>query len=331
MTLSSTALVTLNQVKAFLHLDPATSLHIDAEAVGTGNGTNPTFVLDHTPLSGTLKLYVDSVLQTEVTGYTLATATITFIGAAIPGNGKVVTAAYDYASSGSTFEAYDDDVLEMLIEAATKKTEDYCSSAWVARTLTEIYQGNGSQILRLNRSPIISITSVNRKVLNSFLGDGVTLVFTLSDTPKASSYTVYVNGTLKTETTHYAISGTTLTFTAAGLPADDADIVVKYSVSVKHVDYEEQLSIGRLKGSWYNGYQYEVVYVTGYDTTAAAVRALLPDAAIAVLTTISAWYSNRSGLTAESVAGIGSVSYGAELELPDVAKAKLAGLRKWIL
>ncbi len=325
MTLSSTALVTLLQAKDFCHIDAAASLHIDAEYVGTGNGTNPTFTLDHTPLSGTLKLYVNSVLQVETTGYTLSTATITFIGAAIPANGEVVTAAYDYASSGDSFEAYDDAVLEMLIETATKKTEDHCALAWVQRTITETHQYyDGSKILKLRKGPVVSITSVTRKIVDAFTGDASTLVFTLRATPKAASYTVYVDGVLKTETTDYAISGTGLTFVVA--PADEAEIVVRYSVAVTHTSYEEQLSISRLKGTWYSGYQYEVVYVAGYDTTAAAARVLVPQAALAVLEAVKYWYANRDNTVSETVSGVGGMTYGGELDLPDNAKAKLASL-----
>ena len=118
MSLSNNALVTLVQAKTYLNIDPDAALEILAEYVGTGNGTDVAFTLDHAPLEGTLKVYVDSALKTLTTDYSYSTTTLTFTSAGKPGNGKIVTAAYDYAPAANTFEAYDDDVLERLIEAA---------------------------------------------------------------------------------------------------------------------------------------------------------------------------------------------------------------------
>ena len=56
MTLSSTALVTLIQAKSILQLDQVASLTVSAEYVGTGDGTETVFTLDHTPLTGSLKV-----------------------------------------------------------------------------------------------------------------------------------------------------------------------------------------------------------------------------------------------------------------------------------
>lgn len=70
------------------------------------------------------------------------------------------------------------------------------------------------------------VTGMTR--VDSFLGDGATTVFTLSASTSGGAFAeVYVNGTLKTNTTDYSIAGTTLTFVAA--PASSAIIVVRYS------------------------------------------------------------------------------------------------------
>lgn len=158
MTLSATALITLPQAKNFIRKDAASSLQIYAEYVGTGNGSNKTFTLDNTPVSGSLKLYVGGTLQVETTNYSLSTATITMVTA--PGNGVIVTAAYDYAASANTFEAYDDDLLDTLINAATKKCEDYCRRAFVQRSITENRIGDGHSYLYLNKKPVSTLTSI---------------------------------------------------------------------------------------------------------------------------------------------------------------------------
>ena len=160
MTLSAYALVTLNQAKNYLKLDAIPSLQISAEYVGTGDGTNVTFTLDHIPLEGALKVYVDSALKTETTHYTYTGTTLTFTVAGKPGNGKIVTAAYDYAATSDTFESYDDEQLENLIWAATKKAEDYTGRYFVQREVVEKQWGNGTTILRLFRHPVVSVASV---------------------------------------------------------------------------------------------------------------------------------------------------------------------------
>lgn len=160
MTLSATALVTLAQAKSYLKIDQASSLHIDAEYVGTGDGTTVTFALDQAPLTGSVKVYVDSVLKTYTTHYTISGATITFTVAGKPANGKIVTAAYDYTATVDTFESWDDDILERAIESATKIAEDYRGLAFIQRSVTDNFIGDDDFLLRLKKYPIASISSV---------------------------------------------------------------------------------------------------------------------------------------------------------------------------
>jgi len=315
MTLSAYALVTLDQVKSYLKIDAAASLHIDAEYVGAGTGTEDDFTLDNTPIAGTVKIYVDNVLKTETTNYTLTGAAIKFVAASIPVNGKIVTAAYDKAATSGTFNGYEDGNLELLIEAITKLAEDKTGRAFVQRSFTETYMGDGSKILKLNKTPVVSITSVSWKNVERFTGDASTLVFTLGETPISGTFSVYVNGTLKTVTSDYTQSGTALTFVTA--PADDAKIICRYNVELDlEDDYTEQLSIGRLKGSWLSGYEYEVVYIAGYAATMELAQAAVPDAKMFVLKASAFLYENRTGFKSQAITGIGSIDYGDIDELP---------------
>ncbi len=115
MALNDLALVTLIQAKNHLRIDAAASLHIAAEYVGVGAPPAVEFPLDNTPVEGSLQLYVDGTLQVEDTDFTISGATITFTTA--PGSGLAITASYDTAAGANTFESYDDDLLENLIEA----------------------------------------------------------------------------------------------------------------------------------------------------------------------------------------------------------------------
>jgi hypothetical protein len=327
MSLSDTALVTLVQAKNHLRKDEVASLQVFAEYVGMGDGSNKEFTLDNTPVDGSLKLYVDGSLQTETTHYSISDTTITFVTA--PANNKPVTASYDYAASSDTFESYDDDLLEILINAATQKCEDYCGRAFIQRTVTETHIGDGLDVLRLYKRPVASITSVSYEQVDDFEGDGLSVTFTLSDEPMSGTYTVYVAGVLQTETTDYSISGETLTFVSA--PADEALIIVRYNVElVENTDYTQQLSSARLKGEWYEEYEYQVVYTAGYDDTRAEVQADVPEAVLSVLVAVSNWYENRLGVKSENISGIGSVSYEIG-ELPPQAMMLLGTLKANLL
>ena len=53
-----------------------------------------------------------------------------------------------------------DEIIAMMIDAATRKTEDHCSSFWVKREITETHIGDGKQNLNLRRMPIVEVDSV---------------------------------------------------------------------------------------------------------------------------------------------------------------------------
>jgi len=319
MSLSTEALVTLIQAKAYLRIDAVTSLHVDAEFVGVGVNATVEFDLDHIPIEGSLKLYVNDVLQVEGTHFEISGLTITFTTAPTVGHG--ITASYDYAADADTFENYDDELLENLINAATKKAENYTGRAFVQRTVTERHLGEGSKVMTLYKRPISSFASV-AKYYNDHVGtgDGSTVEFTLDNTP-LGDIELYIDGTEQTLTTDYTISGKTITFGSA--PGDETRISADYKIRLS--DYLEQLSVGRLTRelTWVKDYIYEVIYTAGYGDR-AATQALVPDAVAAVLLILANLFENRTDLVkGEVVAGLGSVTY----DIPSQAKELLAPLK----
>ena len=311
MALSDLAMATVAQAKAHLRIDSAAALHVSAEFVGVGDGADLTFDLDHTPIEGTLRLYVDNTLQVETTNFSISTATITFVAA--PGLNKGITANYDYAAGDDTFESYDDLLLERLLAAATKRAEDYTGMAFVQGSVTEYHTGDGSDILRLYKAPVQSITSVVRQVSEAVAtGDGATKIFTLNETPTASSLSLYVDGTIVTDPTHYDLTGSTITFGTA--PTDGAKITGKYTHTLLPVnEYEEMLYINRLRCVdcvWEVDKIYKVVYTTGQAATREAAQVLFPDAVTAILLIVASLFENRTD-EVKSIAEheIGSVDY----------------------
>lgn len=398
MTLSALALVDLTQAKNFLRIDAAISFHINAEYVGAGDGDETHFPLDHAPVEGSLELYLNNVLQTEPTNYSIVGMVITFVEA--PTDGYPVTASYDHSEPSpsscccndyvgvgdnntkvfnlsytpiegslelyvddvlqievtdytidgvaitfveaphmkdiitaiycrlaplSSFESYEDNLLERLIEAATKKAEDYTGRAFVQGSITESHNGDGSKVLRLYKQPVVSVSSVSYKRIVRNTGDGATVDFSLGYTPKSGSLTVYVNGILQTEggEQDYTLSGQVVTFASA--PADDAELIFRFEVSMAlGSSYFEQIHIGRLSGSWLSGYEYVIAYTAGYAFTRALAQVAVPDAMLAVLLIISDLYENRGDkIDSINISGIGSTSY----KMPSRAEELLRLLR----
>lgn len=158
MALSDIALVTVPQVKAYLRIDAVAALVIEAEYVGMGDGETTVFSLDHAVVEGSLRLYVNGELQVENTDFTLSDTTITFTTA--PALDLPITASYDKVAADGTFEGFDTEVLEKIIEAATKKAETYTGRAFVQREITETRIGDGTQILKLYKLPVVSVSGV---------------------------------------------------------------------------------------------------------------------------------------------------------------------------
>lgn len=325
MSLSATALVTLIQAKAHLRIDAVASLHVDAEFLGVGDGSDVTFDLDNTPIDGSLTLKVNDVLQVEGTDFTISAATVTFTTAPTLDHG--ITASYDYAASSDTFESYDDLLLEDLIEAATKRAEDFTGRAFIQRTVTEEHYGDGSAIMRLYRRPLVSITSVVRRISEAVAtGDGSTTAFTLDEVPtNDASVSLYVDGSLQTITTDYTLDGATVTFVTA--PADDTKITAKYTHTILAInEYTELLHQGRLKcvDLWTANKIYQVVYEAGYAATRAATQLLVPDAVSAILLILAFLFENRTDQVDNiNISGIGSASF----KLPSQAEQLLNPLK----
>lgn len=297
-------------------------VHLHQELVGTGGSGVTEFTLDETPIEGSLKLYVDEDLQVDPTDYEISGVTITFVTA--PHNKDIITAIYNHlvGSSETTFESYDDELLEGLIEAATKKAEDYTGRAFIQRTITEQHPGDGVAILKLYKQPIANVTSVRRyHYERAGTGDGETKAFTLDNTPITGTVVVYKNGVLQTVTTDYIISEVTITFLVA--PGDEARITANYSTEIG--DFIERTNIGRLyrESLWTQDYIYNIAYTAGYAATRAATQALVPNAVSAVLLILANLFENRvDRLKNENIAGVGSVTY----DIPSRAEELLDSL-----
>ena len=85
----------------------------------------------------------------------------------------------------------------------------------------------------------------------TFVGDGVSDVFTLVESALTSIDTVKVNGVTKTLTTHYTVSTAngTVTFTAGNIPADESEVEITWTKTVSgHADLVKKNKYAMLHG-----------------------------------------------------------------------------------
>jgi len=256
MTLAATALVSLVQAKNFIKMDAAFSLHIDAEYIGMGDGADKTWSLDNTPVSGSLKLYVNGVLQTETTHFSISGADITFVTA--PTLNYPITASYDYAASANTFESYDDDLLDTLINAATKKCEDYCGRAFIQRAITENRIGDGGTLLKLNKRPVSTFTSLTDNGSALTVGDSFTIYYEegiLSRPVYTDSWSGAIGWTKGSKLTIVYIAGYAATQAATQALVPDAVAAVLVAVANW---YENRLGVKSQSVSGVGSVSYEI-------------------------------------------------------------------------
>ena len=53
-----------------------------------------------------------------------------------------------------------DTVIQILLDAAVSKTQDYCSTYWEETLVTETRVGDGKTVLHLYRLPVVEVDSV---------------------------------------------------------------------------------------------------------------------------------------------------------------------------
>lgn len=123
----------LDVVREYLRLERSDEGTLaESEYVDLGDGVTAVYTLDNTPvLSGTLRLRVTGVLQTEgaAADYTivLATGTITFNAGSIPILNAPITATYHY---GADPVGADDTTLASLLLAAKQAADRYVNNAF---------------------------------------------------------------------------------------------------------------------------------------------------------------------------------------------------------
>ena len=148
---------------------------ITDEAVGTGDGSNPTFSLDHGNLYATapLTVKVAGVAKTESTNYSVnrTTGVITFLAGSIPTAGQAVTASYSYGvGAGSASDVY----------LLARRRETFISSGSAAFTLAVI----PSMVYEVTVDDVLTddyTTSDNVVTLGSAPGSGSVVVIIYED------------------------------------------------------------------------------------------------------------------------------------------------------
>lgn len=155
------------------------------------------------------------------------------------------------------------------------------------------------------------------QVSDTFTGDGTTTAFTL--TLQGTVTTVYVAGALKTVTTDYTVSGSTITFTTA--PANGAAILVLYGSAINGPAASNSMIWGFR--NWSSG-NFSAAFGQGHvlsaqHTFAAGRGHVLADAGTSAVGTFSAYTTTQTDPVVLQV-GVGS-STGARANAVAVRKS----------
>lgn len=205
--------------------------------IGVFDDVNTTFTLTTTPVTGSVRLFLNGLLLAPGVDYTLSGTTITFTAAADSAfSGLPFTAFYRTTDVGGTFVdgetpsgAFDD--LNTTFTLASSVTSNSLELYLNGQFLSEgdDYTVSGSTITFLSAAdssfsglPFLAFYRVSNTGANyagnetpSGTIDGANLTYTLAHAPVASSMRLYSNGLFLSEGTDYTITGTTITFTTA--------------------------------------------------------------------------------------------------------------------
>jgi hypothetical protein len=199
-------------------LQPYDVTKIVGEApTGAINGSNGTFSLANTPVSGSLELSKNGVVQVLGADYTLASGNISFQSGSIPAAGDTLAATYNVASAPITRGLREVDIRAISLPLPISSVSGL--NAALGNINTTISHLNNS-VTAINS--VVTTVTASQPVIGEVLSgtaDGANAVFSLAQMPSsAGSVSLYRNGVRNLASSDYTISGQAVTFQAGSIP-----------------------------------------------------------------------------------------------------------------
>jgi len=233
-----------------------------------GNGSNTVFTLSVTTTTDKTFVYLNGVLQTPTTDYSVANTTLTFITAP-PSDNVIEVRTFDIPSVADltvTSDNFTGNGSNTQFTLTTSLSSDQTSLVFlngVAQVPTTDYTISGST-LTFTAAPAngtnIQVTSFTAEDISTttYTGNGSNTEFTLGTTSTTSKTIVTLNGVTQTPVTDYSVSGATLVFAVA--PANNDKIVARSIPSTAsstaggntHIQYNKSGSLGGSAGFTFN-------------------------------------------------------------------------------
>ncbi len=202
----------------------------------TGNGSNTQFTLSTSATTKTILVYLNGVVQTPTTDYSVSGTTLTFVTA--PANNDSIAVRIIDVTNLADLQITNDYFLGNGSNTQYTLGTAYSANAYslvflngVAQKPTVDYGISGSTLTFLTAPPnneqiaVFSINAVDEFVSDEFTGNGSNTVYTLSTPSTTRKTIVSLNGITQRPVTDYSVSGTTLTFVTA--PANNDKVVVR--------------------------------------------------------------------------------------------------------
>jgi len=185
----------------------------------TGDGSTVAFTLTDAPEGeSNVLVTVDGIVQKASTNFNISGTTLTFTSAP---DASAEIEVKNFVMKTTVRRVPDGSITNVKL-SSTIITQQQNVSAVDRADNVMVYDTSAGVLRKMTVGQMSSPT-----VVDTFTGDGSTVAFTLSNSNATTNGTfVYINGVCQTPTTAYAISSSTITFTAA---PDSADaIVVRY-------------------------------------------------------------------------------------------------------
>ncbi len=221
----------VNAVSTTAHMLAASTRIVGEVPSGAIDGQNKTFVLSSAPVpQASLSLSVNGVRQRQGVDYTIAAATISFSGGAIPRSGDVIVA--DYSAINGTRGRRQ--------ESATKAVTLPIPINGVAGLSTALSNINATlssltstaNSVTTTVQTLSSVTAIYAET-PSGAANGANRIFTLSAVPQQGKLALFRNGIRQEVGIDYSLNGATITFTSAATPQSGDVLIADYLTSAQ--------------------------------------------------------------------------------------------------
>jgi hypothetical protein len=228
----NTLAANLNQVATTVQTITSTQRVIGEVPVGSINGVNATFTLANTPSQATTVVVCRNGVTLHVSNdYTVSGNVVSFVPAAIPITGDIVTVDYTKTSLQSTptvnrMSTYRDITLPIPMSDVTGLSSALSQINVFISTLT-----SNATNLETTVQGLAALTPVYGEVPTGAI-NGTNTRFALQNVPQNGAITLFKNGLRETVGVDYSLTGQSIVFLSLSAPQVGDSLSVDYTAAI---------------------------------------------------------------------------------------------------